>query len=53
MTKKTIWFHERNIHGAVVVYGILGIRQYYYYTIKEALKLYRNEAKQKIIINQK
>lgn len=35
-----IYFMERNIHGAWVVYGIDGIKQYYYYTKKEAKKKY-------------
>lgn len=38
-------FVEKNIHGAWVVYGVLGIRQYYYYTKKEAIRLYKEEAK--------
>lgn len=41
-------FIERNIRGAWVIYGSLGIRQYYYYTKKEAERLYRKEYKQSI-----
>jgi hypothetical protein len=38
-----IYFWERNIHGAIVIYGELGIRQYYYYKINEAKRLYKEE----------
>ena len=40
---------ERNIHGAWVIYGALGVRQYYYYTKKQAVDLYRQECRNKII----
>ena len=39
---------ERNIHGAWVIYGALGVRQYYYYTKKQAVDLYRQECRNKI-----
>ena len=48
--KQNIFFMEKNLHGAWVVYGIAGIRQYYYYTKAQAKKLYLNECK-KIFIN--
>jgi hypothetical protein len=35
---KLIDFVEKNIHGVWVVWGIIGIRQYYYYTKKEAMQ---------------
>ena len=35
-----IYFIERNIRGAWVVWGIDGIKQYYGYTKKEAKKKY-------------
>ncbi len=31
-----IHFIEKNIYGAWVVYGIIGVKQYYYYTKKQA-----------------
>ena len=37
---KIVWFMEKNIHGAWVVYGVAGIKQYYYYTKKEARQKY-------------
>ena len=36
-------FIERNIRGACVVWGALGIRQYYNYTKAEAERMYRDE----------
>ena len=42
-------FVEKNIHGAWVIWGVLGIRQYYYYTKKEAIRKYKEEAKGTIL----
>lgn len=36
-----IYFVERNIRGAWVVYGTDGIKQYYYCTKKEAIQKYK------------
>lgn len=41
--RSTIDFVEKNVHGAWVIYGELGIRQYYYYTKAEAIRQYRDE----------
>jgi hypothetical protein len=38
-----IFIVERNIRGALVIYGRLGVRQYYGYTKKEAERKYREE----------
>ena len=46
-----IYFTERNIHGAWVIYGINGIKHYYGYTRKEAEKRYREEARNQIVAN--
>ena len=35
-----IYFMEKNIRGAWVIYGELGIRQYYYYTKAQAKQRY-------------
>ena len=35
-------FVEKNIHGAWVIYGDIGIRQYYY-TKKQAMEMYKEE----------
>lgn len=37
---RIISFMERNVHGAWVIYGAAGIRQYYYYTKAQARRLY-------------
>lgn len=42
---------EQNIHGAWVVYGAIGVRQYYFYTKKQAMALYRRECRSKIVYN--
>ena len=47
--KNAIHFVDKNIHGAWVIYGILGIRQYYGYSKKEAIRLYKNECESTII----
>ena len=46
---KVIYFSERNIRGAWVVYGVNGVKQYYGYTKKEAERRYREEAEKVII----
>lgn len=46
-----IYFTERNVHGAWVVYGIIGIKQYYFYTKKQAERLYREEVDRELCFN--
>lgn len=53
MGKGMIYFVEKNIRGAWVVCGKIGMRQYYYYTKKEAMKMYSNECRNTIIVNEK
>lgn len=43
MRKSVIWYIEKNIYGAWVICGEIGIRQYYYYTKREAMSKYRYE----------
>jgi hypothetical protein len=43
--KANIYFTERNIHGAWVVYGSEGIKQYYGYTKRQAIERYKQDAK--------
>lgn len=50
---KYIWLVERNIHGVVVVYGEIGIRQYYYYSKAEAIRLYKEECKRIVFVEEK
>lgn len=45
MFKGVVWFSEMNIHGAWVVYGIDGIKQYYGYTKRQAEKQYKKDCK--------
>ena len=40
-----IYFVERNIHGAWVVYGVDGIKQYYYCTKAEAIRKYKEDCR--------
>lgn len=47
-----IYFIEKNIHGAWVIWGKLGIRQYYYYTKREAKQRYIEEARGKLFYNE-
>lgn len=49
MPKGNIWLVERNLRGAWVIYGVLGVRQYYGYTKAEAIKKYQDECESKII----
>ena len=44
---------EKNIRGAWVIYGKIGIRQYYYYTKAEAMRRYREECKQTLITSER
>ena len=48
-----IYFSEKNVHGAWVVYGLAGIKQYYGYTKREAERRYRDEYKKTFIVNKK
>ena len=43
--KRIVWFIEKNIRGAWVVYGIEGIKQYYGYTKAQAKQKYIEDCK--------
>ena len=43
--KGVVWFSERNVRGAWVVYGIDGRKQYYGYTKGQAEKQYKQDCK--------
>lgn len=45
INQNTIFFMEKNIRGAWVVYGIGGIKQYYGYTKAQARKKYIEDCK--------
>jgi len=51
MLKGNIHFIEMNIRGAWVVYGAIGIRQYYGYTKKEAKMKYQQACRETIVTN--
>lgn len=53
MARRFIHLIERNIRGAVVIYGALGVRQYYDYTETEARRRYIADCKSTFITNQK
>lgn len=40
-----IYSIEKNYHGAYVIFGKLGFRQYYEYTKREAIALYNKECR--------
>lgn len=46
MIKGNIWLVERNIRGAYVIYGAIGVKQYYGYTKAEAIALYQSDCKE-------
>lgn len=50
---KHIYLMEKNIRGAWVIYGTLGVRQYYYYTKAQAKNLYLDECKRKFFVCEK
>ena len=45
INQNTIFFMEKNIRGAWVVYGVDGIKQYYGYTKAQARKKYIEDCK--------
>ena len=53
MLRGPIYFMERNIRGAWVVYGVIGIKQYYYYTKVQARQMYIDECKKTYFVNKK
>ena len=42
---------EKNVYGAWVIYGLLGIKQYYGYTKTEAKRRYKAECEKKFFFN--
>lgn len=50
--KGYVFFIERNIRGAWVIYGRIGVRQYYYYTKSQAKEKYETECK-KVLVDEK
>ena len=52
MLRGPIYFMEKNVHGAWVVYGVLGVRQYYYYSKAQARQKYVKEYEETYFINE-
>lgn len=40
---------DNTIHNAIIIYGRIGKRVYYYYTKKQAIRLYNKECKKEIM----
>ena len=53
MSKNPIHFMEKNIHDVWVVYGLMGVKQYYYYTKAQARQMYIDEYNKNYFVNQK
>lgn len=51
LSSRYIHLVEYNVHGAVVIYGALGVKQYYGYTKYEAMAAYRDECRRRIFVN--
>lgn len=51
--RSCILFTVRNIRGAWVVYGDLGVRQYYGYSKRESERRYRKECRRTFVYNRK
>lgn len=50
---KDIFIIEKNVRGAWVIYGALGVRQYYGYTRVQAIAKYREECEDKLFKEKK
>ncbi len=53
MNNSYIFFVERNIRGAWVIYGRIGVKQYYGYTKSQAIENYKEECKKKVFDNER
>ena len=47
-----IYFVEKNVRGAWVIYGQIGVKQYYGYTKQEAVAKYKEECKRTVLKNE-
>ncbi len=50
---KDVFAVEKNVRGAWVIYGALGVRQYYGHTKLQSIAKYRRECREKIVEEQK
>lgn len=53
MIRSCIYFVEKNVYGAWVIYGALGVRQYYGYTKQQSKKRYRNDCQNTLLSEQR
>lgn len=51
MFKSPVWAVEKNVRGAWVIYGDIGLRQYYFYTKRQAIEKYKAECKRLCFYN--
>ena len=51
--KDDIFFIERNIHGTWVIYGAIGVQQYYGYTKKVAQAKYRQKCRETLVYEER
>lgn len=45
MLRGCIYYVDKNIRGAWVIYGDLGVRQYYGYTKRQSIERYQNDCR--------
>ena len=50
---KYITMIYKSFQGAWVIWGVIGMRQYYYYTKAQAKRMYRDECNKTYFVNQK
>lgn len=50
---KDVFAVEKNVRGAWVIYGALGVRQYYGHTKLQSIAKYRRECREKIVKEKK
>jgi len=53
MIRSCIYHVDKNIRRAWVIYGDLGVRQYYGYTKRQSIEQYRNECRNTFIYEQR
>lgn len=46
---KNIYLIDRNIHNAIIIYGRIGKKVYYYHTKKQAIRNYNKLCKKEIM----
>lgn len=49
---KIIYHVKKNGRGAWVIYGVLGVKQYYYFNREQAIVSYREEAEKNVFVRE-